>query len=170
MPIYALAICCPRSILHMSYTSPMEERGASCILIASKYSIDETKVTCCDKNYAHRNPRIHHRVHPRPALRARRADHFRSPSLEFPRLCALVCDAWSPFKLVKRELLDELCPRIGRYLELLNEVLAVGIVVQDAKVMSGDKFVKVSHRLPDVGKDGVTGNEDYFLGRRERDT
>jgi hypothetical protein len=49
MPVYAFAVCGPRGILHMVYGSPMEERGALCILIVSKRLIVRAKykhVTC----------------------------------------------------------------------------------------------------------------------------
>jgi hypothetical protein len=36
--------------------------------------------------------------------------------------------------------------------------------------MSRDKFVKVPHRLLNIGKNGIVGNEDDFLGRRKRST
>ena len=60
-------------------------------------AVEMRKVTYFNKNYAYRFPGIHHGVHPRLALRARRTNHFRSPELEFPRLRALVCDPGPPF-------------------------------------------------------------------------
>jgi hypothetical protein len=81
-------------------------------------------------------------------------------------LCALICDARSPLELVERELLYELCPRIGRRFELLDELLAIGIVVQHAKLMRANKLVKVLLRLFDIRKNDIVGCENDFFGRR----
>ena len=87
------------------------------------------------KNATHCCIWVNHGVDLSLALLARRSNHFRPPTLELPRLRTLGCDGRPSFELVERQLLHQLCPRIGRRFELLDQVFAISIVMEHLEVM-----------------------------------
>ncbi len=59
-------------------------------------------------------------------------------------------------------------PRIRRCFELLDQVLAVSVVVEYFKVMRANELVEVLLRFFHVGDDGVVGCQDDFCGRNDQ--
>ena len=74
---------------------------------------------------------IQHSFRPRLALTAGAANDLSSPKLILPRLGTLVGYTRAVEHFVEGQLLDQLCPRIGRGLELLDVVFAVPLVVEN---------------------------------------
>jgi hypothetical protein len=166
MSVNALAIRSPCRILGMACDSTAEERRALSVLLSCMPSVESSKGDV--KKATHCCIRVDHRLDPRFALLTRRTDDFSPPTLELPRLRTLVRDTRPPFELVERQLLHELRPRIGRCFELLDQVLAVRVVVEHLEVMRADEFVEILLRLFHVGKNSVIGCQDDFGGRSEQ--
>lgn len=143
MSVYALAVCGPCTVLHMACSGTAEEGSALCVLlspVSQNESAREKKAThCCIW--------VNHGVDPSLALLARRSNHFRPPTLELPRLRTLGRDGQPAFELVERQLLHQLCPRIGRRFELPDQVFAISIVMEHLEVMRANKLVKISSSL-----------------------
>lgn len=72
---------------------------------------------------------IQHGLGPCPTFVASTPNNLGPSELVLPGLGALVANARSPKHLVESELFHELSPSIGRYLELLNVLLSIPLVM-----------------------------------------
>ena len=72
---------------------------------------------------------VQHSLSPRLALVAGTPNNLGPSELVFPCLSAFVANTWSPKHLVEGELLHELSPSVRGYLELLDVLLSITLVM-----------------------------------------